>query len=258
MFRSHTEAFADLTDLIVGRGRLASGHGRDVVVENHHHHIGFLVDTVEQACHAAMAEGTVADDRHGREDAHFAGTLGHGDGGAHAHGGLDGAHVEAQGIAADVTKYLASLMVGHHSVEGRVTVDVRATLAERGRAVGDHFGHRKAGIGLHAEGLGHFLGIQLAIATDGLVQASHDLLAFAEETFDLLFHERLAVFKHQDLIHLVIQLVDHVVRQRILGYLDHRVGALATGEVFHQVIVGDTRGDDAELLVRTIHVLVIA
>ena len=141
VLRFHAEAFADAADLVVCRRRLAARHGSDVVVENHDHDIGLLVHAVHEARQAAVAEGAVADDRHAREDTHLARAFGHGDGSTHAHGGVDGAHVEAQGVAADVAKHLAALMLGQHLVQGIVAVDVRAALAERGRTVGDHLRH---------------------------------------------------------------------------------------------------------------------
>ena len=75
-----------------------------------------------------MTEGTVTNDSHAREDTHLAGTFGHGDGSTHAHGGVDGTHVEAQGVATDVAEHLASFMLGHDFIQGIVAVDVRATL----------------------------------------------------------------------------------------------------------------------------------
>ena len=95
MLRFDTETFADATNLVVCRRRLTTRHGGDVVVENHDHNVGLLIDAVHKTRQAAVTEGTVTDDSHAREDAHLAGTLGHGDGGTHAHGGVDGTHVEA-------------------------------------------------------------------------------------------------------------------------------------------------------------------
>ena len=141
MLRFHAEAFADAADLVVCRRRLAACHSRDVVVENHHHDIGFLVHAVHETSQAAVAEGAVANDRHAWEDTHFASALGHGDGCSHTHGGVDGTHVEAQGVASDVAEHLATFMFCHNLVQGGVAVNVRAALAERWRTVGYDFRH---------------------------------------------------------------------------------------------------------------------
>ena len=108
------EALADVEELLVGARGLTAGHSRDVVVENHDDDVGLLVDAVEQTGHAAVAEGAVADDADGGEDAHLGSALGHGDAGAHADGGVDGTHVEAEGVASDVTEDAAVGVFLHH------------------------------------------------------------------------------------------------------------------------------------------------
>ncbi len=82
-------------------------------------------------------------------------------------------------------------------------------------------------------------------------------LAFAKESLDVLFDEGLAILEKENLVDLVIQLVKHIERQRILGDFDHRVGALAAGEVFLQVVEGDASGDDTAALVGAFEIFVV-
>ena len=82
--------------------------------------------------------------------------------------------------------------------------------AEGGRTVGDDLGHcGTLGHGV-AEGDGDLLGVELAVAADGLVEAAVHGLAFAEEAFDVLFDEGLAVLEDEDFVALVIELAQHV------------------------------------------------
>ena len=74
----------------------------------------------------------------------------------------------------------------------------------------------------------------------------------------MFFNKRLAVFEDEDFVALVVELINHVVRQRILRNLHDGIRALAIGEVFHQVVVGDTCGDDSELFLRAVEILVVA
>ena len=100
--------------------------------------------------------------------------------------------------------------------------------------------------------------VELAVAAYGLVQAAVHGLAFAEEAFDVLLDEGLAVLEHEDFVNLVVQLVEHVEGQGVLGDLHHGIGATAAGEVLLQVVVGDAGGDDAAALVGAGDVLVEA
>ena len=203
-----------------------------------------------------MAERTVADDCHRGEDAHLGGTLGHGDGGTHADGGVQSTHVETEGIATDVAEHTAMLVLLHHIDESLIAVDMGATLAECGRTVGDHLGHCGTVGNGHTEGLGNFLGVQLAVSADDLIQTAVYGLAFAQTAFNLLFNEGLAVFEHQNLVALVIQLAQHGGGQGILGNLHHGIGAFAAGEILQQVVVGNTGGDNTAALVGAGDILV--
>ena len=80
--------------------------------------------------------------------------------------------------------------------------------------------------------------------------------AFAQAAFNLLLDEGLAVFEHQNLVALVIQLAQHGGGQRILGNLHHGIGAFAAGEILQQVVVGDAGGDDTAALVGAGDILV--
>ena len=192
------------------------------------------------------------------EDTHLTGSLGHGDGGTHTHGRVDGTHIEAQSVAADITEHLAAFVLGHNLVQSGVAINVRAALAERRRTVSDHLWHLIHHRHIHAEGLGDLLGIQLAITADGLIETTHNVLTLTEEALDMLLNKWLTVFEDEDFVALIVQLVDHIVRQWILRHLDNRIRALAIREVLHEVIVSNTRGDDTDVLLRAINVFVEA
>ena len=251
-----TKSLADVEQLHVGTRGLTTGHSGDVVVENHHDDVGFLVDAVEQTGHAAVSKSTVTDNCHGGEDAHFGSTFSHGDGSTHANGGVQSTHVEAKGVATDVAKHATMLILLHHVNQCGVAVDVGAANAESGRTVGNHLGHCGTVGDIHTEGFSNLLSIQFAVATNHLVQTTMYGLAFAQTAFNLLFDEGLAIFEYQNLVALVIQLAQHSGRQRILGNLHYGIGALAAGEVLQQVVVGNTSGHDAAALVGAGDVLV--
>ena len=251
-----TEALADVEELLVGARRLTAGHSGDVVVKNHDDDVGFFVDAVEETSHATVAESAVADDADGGEDAHFRGALGHSNGSAHADGGVDGAHVEAEGVASDVAEDAAVGVFFHNLDDSLITVDVGATHAESWRTVGDHLGDSGAVGDIHAESLGDFFGVEFTIAADSFVDTAVDRFAFAKETFDVLFDEGLAIFEDEDFVDLVIELVEHVEGQGVLSDFDDRIGALAAGEILLEVVEGDASGDDAAAFVGAFEVLV--
>ncbi len=121
-----------------GRGRLATGHRRPVVVEHHLDPRHMAKDTIAGGVHAAVAFGAVADNAedlvgHLRPRQNVAGAFGlarpHGDAGVH------GIQEIEQGIAADITKDRRHFAAALHGGDGLSKEPVGAAGADHRRPI---------------------------------------------------------------------------------------------------------------------------
>ena len=131
------------------RGILSTRHGSGQVVGEDDRNGRAVVHRIQQAGHAAVGKGGIADDRHGRENTRIGGALRHRNGGSHIHAGIDGPEGRQgpQGIAADIAEDPGRGEVGQDLVQDRINVAMAAALAQLGRT-GRQVQGRREGSGL--------------------------------------------------------------------------------------------------------------
>ena len=120
-----------------------------------------------------------------------------------------------------------------------------ATISGTGGAFGDG----------QPEGFGNEVGVEFAVAREGAVEASVYGVK-AGIAFQQFFHDGVAFFEHHDFLAFAQELFHLFARQGVLADFDDRVGAFAA-EDFHEVVVADAAGDDAEGFVGAVDVLVV-
>ena len=136
-------------------------------------------------------------------------------------------------------------------------VAVAAALAKgRGPGHGELAGRLALAAG-QTEGAAYVVGREFARAGQLAAQTSFDRNRSTQQTADHLLHQRLSLFDDQQRTALRSHALYECRRQRILRDLQHGEGA-AFREVLHNIVVGQTAGDDAHGFVRSVDVAVVA
>ena len=253
MLFGNAQAFADGLNAARAGAVLAAGHAGGEVVGDAKGYVGVFVDGVQQAGHAAVREGGVADDGYGRPGAAKGCTLGHGERGAHLHAGVEaveGRH-PAQRVTADIPEYAGTGIVFEHVVEGGIEVPVAAALAQcRGTRGNDFRGRVELHCGKTQCRANRFRR-QFSVAGQAAVQAAFNGNGRGIDAPQPFFYQRLAFFHDQDGLAVAGQFLGKFSGEGILGNLEHRIRT-AVREVFHEVVIGNAAGNDAKALVRTV------
>ena len=148
-------------------------------------------------------------------------------------------------------------MLAQHVVQCRIYVAVAAALAKgRGPGHGELAGRLALAAG-QTEGAAYVVGREFARAGQLAAQTSFDRNRSTQQTADHLLHQRLSLFDDQQRTALRSHALYECRRQRILRDLQHGEGA-AFREVLHNIVVGQTAGDDAHGFVRSVDVAVVA
>ena len=258
VFVADTQSAADGLKL-VGAGRVLSArHGRCQVVADDDRDVSTFVDGIQQARHARVGKRGVTDDGYCRPLSGIAGTLGHRDAGTHIHTGVDGlvGRQEAQRVAAYVAKHTGIGILQQHLVQRSIDVAVATALTQCRRTWCDVLTGSIVLVNGNAQRLLYQVRIQLTCTRQLTSQAATDDGIARHHATHLVLNERLTFLAYQHLLAVVRHAADELLRNRILRNLQHRVRT-TVGEALHQVVVGNTRGNDAQLLVLTVYVLVV-
>ena len=130
------------------------------------------------------------------------------------------------------------------------------TLAQCGRTLLNHLGDRIIALDLLTQGFAYRIWRKLAVTLKRTVQTAMNRHSLPQETLQLLLHNRISLFQHQDLLTLANDLLDLLSRKRILGDLQY--GMLETVRIIlGKIIESDTRRDDTQVFIRGIEILII-
>ena len=230
---------------------LTASHAHRAVVEQQDGDVAAVVDDVQQALHAHVQEGRVADDGDDalvlvRRAAALVQAQGHAHGGAHGDAGIEGVPgmTGAQGVAANVAGDLGVLNLGQAVIDAQV----RAGHAHGRRPWEDLDRHRElqgapgGTLGLDrlaqegADGRTQDVGGQFAHARQQVLAVHRDAGGA-----DLLLQERLHLLDHHQVLDPFRQGADQAQGGRVAEAQFDQGGVR---EGFQDVQVGRTRGDE--------------
>ena len=203
-----------------------------------------------------MRESRIPDHGNGGKQSAVGSPFGHRDRSPHVHTRVNRPERRqgSEGIATDITEYLAIFILLSHFVKHLVHVAVAATGTQRGRP-GNHtrtgIGHRS---GRQPQSRTYIVRGQLARTGQLAAHAAFDLAALVQQPAQLLFDERLAVLEHQNFIAFGHHAAKRLHRQWILRNFQHRPSATFR-IILHQVIVSNTAGDHSPAVARPVAVV---
>ena len=252
------QTFTDGLKLIGASRILSTCHRGSEVVADDHCDISILIDSIQQSGHTAMGKGRVADDSHSRPLTCIAGSLGHRDRGSHIHTAMDGlvGWQETEGIATDITKHTGIGILTKHLVKGGIDITVTTALTECWRTWGDILTGSIALTALNTKCSLQEIRIKLTGTRQLTCQTTLDDSISWHHATHLILDEGLTLFGYQHLLAIVGHPADQRLGNRILRNLQHRERTTLR-IAFHQVVIGDTAGDDTQLMVGAIDILII-
>ena len=253
-----TKSLTDGLELIGTSRVLSACHRSGQVIRDDDSDVGILVDGVEQTRHTAVGKGRVADDSDSGPLTSVAGTLSHRDRSSHVDTRVDGLirGQEAKGITADITKDTCIGILAQHLVEGGIDIAVTTALTQCWRTWGDILTRRIALAALDAEGTLQEVGIQLTSTRQLACQTALDHSIAWHHTTHLILDEGLTLLSNQHILAIVSHTTNELLGDGVLRDLQY--GERTTIRIaLHQVVEGNTTGNDAELVVWGIDILVV-
>ena len=192
-------------------------------------------------------------------NARIGGTNGHCDRSTHLHAGVESVERSqpTEGIATDVAEHACTLDGFDDFVQSGVEIAVAAALAQCRRTRNSHLRSLATRHCRQTDSQTHTVGRELTRARQRAVEASLDGDGRVEHTLDAQLHQRLAFLNHQNAFALGGHAANQRLGQRILRNLKHGERT-SVRIVLHQVVVGDSTGNDSHAVVVAVDVLVVA